>query len=86
MIETAQWEFQKALNILSRGLDGNRYILGDAFSAADILIGQTLLWARVAKQPVEQQNINDYAERILARDALQQARAREAAALENKAG
>ena len=86
VIETAQWEFQRALNILSRGLDGNRYILGDAFSAADILIGQTLLWARVAKQPVEQQNINDYAERILARDALQQARAREAAALENKAG
>ncbi len=79
IIETAEWEFQKALMILSQGLDGNRFILGDTFSAADILIGQTLSWARTAKQPVEIQNVADYADSILGREALQRARAREAA-------
>ena len=79
IIETAEWEFQKALKILSQGLDGNRFILGDTFSAADILIGQTLSWARTAKQPVEIQNVADYADSILGREALQRARAREAA-------
>ena len=80
VIETAQWEFQKALNILSKGLEGNKYILGDSFSAADILIGHTLTWAQTAKQPVEFQNVTDYAELILGREALQRARDREAAA------
>ena len=79
IIETAEWEFQKALKILSQGLDGHRFILGDTFSAADILIGQTLSWARTAKQPVELQNVADYADSILGREALQRARAREAA-------
>ncbi len=79
IIETAEWEFQKALMILSQGLDGNRFILGDTFSAADILIGQTLSWARTAKQPVEIQIVADYADSILGREALQRARAREAA-------
>ena len=85
VIKTAEWEFQKALKVLSRGLDGNRYILGDSFSAADILAGQTLLWAQAARQPVDFQNINDYARLILGREALQRARVREAAALEDSA-
>lgn len=83
VIETAEWEFQRALKVLGKGLEGNRYILGDTFSGADILIGQTLLWSRRAKQPVEIQTIKDYAERILGRDALPRARAREAAVLED---
>lgn len=79
-IKTAEWEFQKALNILSRGLDGNSYILGDTFSAADILIGHTLSWARTAKQPIEIQNVREYADSVLGRKALERARAREAEA------
>ena len=52
---------------------------GDTFSAADILIGHTLSWARTAKQPVDKQNVKDYADSVLGREALQRARAREAA-------
>ncbi len=81
IIETAGWEFQQAMNILSNGLGRNKYILGDSFSAADILIGHTLSWARIAKQPVEHQNIKDYAKLLLSRDALQRAQDRENAAL-----
>ena len=81
VIETAEWEFQKALNILSQGLDLNKYILGDTFSAADILLGHTLSWARTAKQPIELQNVVDYADKVLGREALQRARSREAASM-----
>lgn len=80
VIETAAWEFRKALSILSKGLEGNKYILGDSFSAADILVGHTLTWAETAKQPVEFQNVTDYAELILGRDAVQRARERETTA------
>ncbi len=78
VIETANWEFQNALSVLSKGLDGNEFILGDSFTAADILIAHTLSWAMTAKQPIEIQNVKDYAGRMLDREALQNARAREA--------
>ena len=75
--ETAEWEFQKALRILDAGLGDKAFILGEDFSAADILVGQTLNWGRLAKQPLEPDNLKRYAERVLAHPALQQARDRE---------
>ena len=78
---TAQWEFQQALNLLSSGLGEKTYILGETFSAADILIAQTLFWAIAFKQPIEQKNLRAYVDRIKTRPALARASSREAAAL-----
>ena len=78
VIETAAWEFEKALNVLSEGLGGNEFILGSAFTAADILIGHTLSWAAQAKQTIDIQNVKDYADRVLGREACKKASAREA--------
>ncbi len=77
VIETAAWEFQKALKALAQGLNGNAFILGDSFTAADVLIGYTLSWARKARQPIEIDNVKDYAERVLGREALARAREKE---------
>ena len=77
---TAQWEFQKALDLLSRGLGQHDYILGDSFSAADILIAHTLFWGMAFKQPIEQDNLKAYVGRMGVRPALASARAREQAA------
>lgn len=79
IIETAAWEFQKAIWILSQGLGGKPYILGDDFTAADILIGHTLTWAEQAKQSIDPQNVRDYAGRLRAREAWQRTREKEAA-------
>ena len=79
---TAQWEFQKALTLFSAGLGDNPYILGENFSAADILLGHTLLWAIAFKQPIKQENLVAYVDRMKSRPALAQASAKEAAALE----
>ena len=79
IVETANWEFQKALGILSQGLGGKPFILGDDFTAADILIGHTLIWAEQAKQSIDPQNVRDYAGRLRAREACKRTRDKEAA-------
>ena len=79
IVDTANWEFQKALGILSQGLGDKPYILGDDFTAADILIGHTLIWAEQAKQSIDPQNVRDYAGRLRAREACKRTRDKEAA-------
>ncbi len=76
---TAEWEFQKALALFSQGLNDNDYILGENFSAADILLCQTLFWAMSFEQKIEQQNLRDYIERLQSRPALIKAKERETA-------
>lgn len=74
---TAEWEFQCALGLLSKALQDRRYILGDQFSAADILLAQTLLWADAFKQPLEAPGIREYMDRTTDRPALQRAKQKE---------
>lgn len=69
IFETAVWEFQKALGLLSKGLGDSEYILGNDFSAADILIGHTLFWGLSFKQPIEQENLSAYINRLKNRPA-----------------
>jgi glutathione S-transferase len=75
MIEVAKWEFDRALEILRLGLGHRDYILGENFSVADILLGQTLFWARTFKLPVEHANLVTYSERLRERPAFQRVRA-----------
>lgn len=64
VLPTAQWEFQIALQLLSQGLGEQDFILGEQFSAADILLGQTLEWGHAFKQPIEQANLQHYRQRL----------------------
>ena len=77
IMPTAEWEFQKALRLFSLGLHDNNYILGDSFSAADILLCHTLFWAMSSKLNIEQDNIRDYIDRIRTRPALAAAMVKE---------
>jgi len=79
ILPTAEWEFQKALALLSEGLGDKPYILGKNFSAADILLGHTLFWGMSFKQSIEQPNLQAYAKRLQGREALARAKARESA-------
>lgn len=82
IMATAQWEFQQALSILSQGLGDNDYLLGERFSAVDILAAQTLLWGVLFKQPIEQANLQAYIQRLKSRPAMAAAALREQQALE----
>jgi glutathione S-transferase len=77
IIPTAEWEFQQALKLFSLGLAENDYILGQQFSAADILLTQTLMWAAAFNQKIEQPNLRHYFEKIQQRPSLLSAQQRE---------
>ena len=45
ILETANWEFKKALSAFSKLATINEFVLGDSFTFADILVAQTFNWA-----------------------------------------
>lgn len=79
VLPTAAWEFQRALTALQRGFDGRGWLLGEAFTLADILLGHTLNWAHAFKQPLPEA-LEAYRQRCNERPALAAARSREQAA------
>ncbi|RME33501.1 MAG: glutathione S-transferase family protein [Gammaproteobacteria bacterium] len=77
MKRTALWEFARALKALEAGLDGRPCLVGEDFTAADLLATATLNWALANKVPVESPAIRAYLRRHTARPALARARERE---------
>jgi glutathione S-transferase len=78
VIETAKWEFSVAVAALDRQFGERAFVLEEGFSGADILIAQTLGWARAKELPIDSGRLLAYADRVLGRAALARARAREA--------
>jgi len=74
---TAAWELQKALQLFSDGLGDNDYMVENRFTAVDILLAHTLIWATRFEQPIEQANLQAYLKRLSSRPALKQARQKE---------
>jgi glutathione S-transferase len=72
------WEFQRAATLLAKRLEDREYVVGDQFTAADILLGATLNWARKAEIQLMSTVLEAYADRMADRPALLRAREREA--------
>ncbi len=78
LIEDARLRAASGLKFLENSLGGKRYVVGDAFTAADIMLGFTLVAAKVLgvlddRFPVT----NSYLERLVTRPAFQIAAALE---------
>jgi glutathione S-transferase len=74
LIEDARARAATGLDFLEREIGEKRYLLGDAFSAADVMMGFTLVAARVLgvlddRHPA----LNAYLERLAERPAFQKA-------------
>jgi glutathione S-transferase len=78
--EAAKWEFGRACRVLEKGLGEKAFIVGDHFTAADIMFAQTIAWASPTEVQVESALLQSYADRLLARPALDRAMKRETAA------
>lgn len=74
VIETAKWEFGVAAKVLATGLGNRSYLVGDAFTVADILAGHTLLWAKSARLALGSDALPNYLEALSIRDAFVRAR------------
>ena len=76
ILQTAFWEFSVAAGVLAKGIADRRYAAGETFTAADILLGHTLAWARSTRIELGHDSLNVYADRVLDRPALELARER----------
>jgi len=84
VLETARWEFAAAAKVLAAGLYQREFMVGDHFTAADILIAHTLGWALVRELSLGHDHLVAYTTRMLARPAWARAKAREQAGRESK--
>jgi len=72
MFAVAKWEFDKAATLAEKGLPDSDYLLGDNLSAADILLGHTLLWATRFEQDIPPK-LAAYRDRVTSRKAMSKA-------------
>jgi glutathione S-transferase len=74
LVEYTRRRAATTLDFVERALAGRTYLVGDEFSAADVMMGFTLLAARSLGVLDERQPaLADYLARLLARPALQKA-------------
>lgn len=64
-------EFARAEKVLSRGLGDRPFMLGDAFTMVDVLVGQTLFWAAAFGLQLTAENVQRYAARLSEREGWQ---------------
>ena len=78
MFAVAKWEFDKAAAIAEKWLPDSEFLLGDNLSAADILLGHTLLWATRFEQDIPPR-LAAYRDRVTSRPAMARALEKEVA-------
>ncbi|MES2356581.1 MAG: glutathione S-transferase family protein [Pseudomonadota bacterium] len=74
VIDTAIWEFQMAAAIFAEKLTESPFLIGSAFTVADILAGHTLLWAKSVRIELASSKLESYLEALLSREAAIRAR------------
>ena len=65
--------FEKMIDSWERGLSGNSWILGERFTAADVMLGSNALTMRSEGTLPNSTVLEAYADRCLAREAYQRA-------------
>ncbi len=71
MVDVALFEWQQPSGILAEHLADRDFMVGDAFTLADIFVAHTLNWARGAKVDLPSPASEAYLDRMLARPAYQ---------------
>jgi glutathione S-transferase len=60
-------DFDTMIETFDSALDGNEWILGDRFSAADVMLGSSAVFMRMFEVLPKSRNLGAYADRCLAR-------------------
>jgi glutathione S-transferase len=76
---TSGWgDWDSMIRTLSNGLEPGPWLLGDAFSAADVLVGSSVYFMQLFGVLPDIPALSDYADRCIARPAYARALARDA--------
>ena len=70
-------DFETVMDVVAKAVEPGPYILGDRFTAADVVIGSGLRWGMMFKLIPERPEFRAYADRLAQRPALQRAEARD---------
>jgi glutathione S-transferase len=79
-------DFDALIEVLANAVAPGPYLLGDTFTAADVMIGSTLRWGLMAKAVPEREALARYAARLAARPALKRAIEKDEALMKEMAG
>lgn len=66
-------DFGSMIETLEAGLDGREWVVGDQFTAADVMLGSSVVFMRLFDMLPESGTLSAYADRCLARPAYQKA-------------
>ncbi|MEZ5658376.1 MAG: glutathione S-transferase [Burkholderiaceae bacterium] len=67
--------FERTIDTLAGALAANSYVAGDAFTAADVYVGAQVIWGMQFGTMPKRPEFEDYAARLVGRDAYVRARA-----------
>ena len=70
-------DFDTTMNVLAKAVEKAPWLMGDQFTAADVVIGANIRWGMIFKMIPERKEFSEYAARIVARPAAQRAEAKD---------
>ena len=70
-------DFDTTMDVLAKAVATGPWLMGEQFTAADVVIGANIRWGMVFKLLPERKEFLDYAARIAARPAAQRAEAKD---------
>src|SRR6266567_4368336 len=70
-------DFDTTMNVLAAAVEKGPWLMGDQFTAADVVIGANIRWGMMFKMVPERPEFTAYAARIAARPAAQRAEAKD---------
>jgi glutathione S-transferase len=72
-------DFDTTMNVIADAVSKATYLMGDQFTAADVLLGANIRWGMVFKMIPERKEFVDYVARLTERPACQRAEAKDKA-------
>ncbi|HEY1312111.1 MAG TPA: glutathione S-transferase [Pseudolabrys sp.] len=70
-------DFDTVMNVTAKAVETGPWLMGEQFTAADVIIGSGIRWGTIFKMLPERKEFTDYAARIAARPAAQRAQAKD---------
>jgi glutathione S-transferase len=70
-------DFETTMNVAAKGVSAGRYLMGEQFTAADVVIGSNLRWGMMFKLLPERPEFVAYVGRLGEREALKRADAKD---------
>jgi len=70
-------DFETTMNVLAKAVEKGPFLMGEQFTAADVVIGSNIRWGMMFKMVPERPEFTAYAARLAARTAAQRAEAKD---------